>query len=170
MLSPVFLAVTILYAALCATLLGAEYTFGLRRDQIAIRRRVPPRLSLAEAETVELEVRNLSPATLRLEVLDTTPPEWEAEGLPLTVTLPPHGATTLTYQVTSATRGRFRFGDLFVRAEQFPGLLTRQLRIPAGEEARVYPDMRDVERYEALTRRSRLRELGIHRSRLAGRG
>src|SRR5437870_4299543 len=38
------------------------------------------------------------------------------------------------------------------------------------EQVRIYPDLREVTRYELMARRSRLEELGVHRSRLTGRG
>ena len=42
--------------------------------------------------------------------------------------------------------------------------------MPAAAAVRVLPDLREVERYEVLARRSRLRELGFHRARFLGRG
>src|SRR5439155_22964510 len=76
----------------------------------------------------------------------------------------------LSYYLTPAARGRFLFGDLYARVEHFPGLAARQVRVRAADEARVYPDLRDISRYELMARRSRLEELGTHRPRLAGRG
>jgi uncharacterized protein (DUF58 family) len=167
---PAFLALALGWLALCGTLLAAEYFLGARGEQFEALRRVAPRLSLAEEERVELAVRNFSRWPARVSVLDTVPAELETGGESLATELAPQQEASLSYHVTPASRGKFRFGDLFLRVEHFPGLLTRQVRIPAEEEVRVYPDMREVERYELMARRSHLQELGIHRSRYSGRG
>ncbi len=168
--SPVFFGVALLYLAGCGVLLAAEHLLGPRPEQFRVRRSVAPRLSLGETETVQVMVRNDTRRPARVRLTDTYPARWEVADLPLAATVPPGGEVRLAYEVTPPARGRFRFGDLFLRVEQFPGLVTRQLRVPADEEVRVYPDLREVERYERMVRRSRLQEFGIHRSRLAGRG
>jgi uncharacterized protein (DUF58 family) len=86
------------------------------------------------------------------------------------VTVRPQQDASVTYHVTPRSRGRFTFGDLYARVTQAPGLSVRQVRIPAAEEVRIYPDLREVARYEVMARRSRLEDMGVHRSRLAGRG
>jgi uncharacterized protein (DUF58 family) len=168
--APVFFLVALLYFAACGALLAAEYFFGARGEQFEALRRVRPRLSLSEPETVELTVRNFSRWPAQVAVLDTTPSSLEASSLPLAAGIPPQSEVALAYEVTPTLRGKFRFGDLFLRVEHFPGMLTRQVRVPAAEEVRVLPDMREVARYEIMVRRSRLQEMGIHRSRYSGRG
>jgi uncharacterized protein (DUF58 family) len=170
MFSPVYFAGALLYLVVCSTLMAANFLLGARSGEIEVTRGVAARLSLGEAETVELTVRNRSRFHARLTVTDTVPPGWEVEDLPASVHLRPHQEVTVAYQVTPTARGRFFFGDLYVRVEHAPGLAIQQVRLPAEQEVRIYPDVREVTRYETMARRSRLSELGIHRSRLAGRG
>lgn len=165
-----FWAIALIYVVGCAALLAAEVVLGVRAGQIVVRRQVSDRLNLDEEEQVRLEVRNYSRQTLRLEVQDTYPFAWEMRDLPGELVLGPGQQAELTYYLTPTRRGRFEFGDLFVRARQFPGFAIRQFRYRAEESVRVYPDMREIARYETMVRRSRLTELGIHRSRLIGRG
>jgi len=168
--SPAFWGLALVYALGCTALMIAEALFGPRAAQIVLRREAPERLNLDEREEIRLEVRNYSWQTLRLRIDDTYPFVWEAEGLPLEVVLGPGKQARLSYHLTPTRRGQFAFGDLYARVEQFPGLAIRQFRYPAAAEVKVYPDMREVARYETMVRRSRLTELGIHRARLAGRG
>lgn len=169
-LGPGFFAAALLYFAGCCALLAGNYLLGARPEEVGISRHVAPRLSLGEREAVELRVRNDGRRTLRLEVRDTPPPGWVTEGLAAAVTVGPHQEVSVTYYVTPNARGRFQFGDLYARVEHAPGLAVRQVRVPAPEEVRIYPDLREVAKYELMIRRSRLDELGIHRSRLIGRG
>jgi uncharacterized protein (DUF58 family) len=168
--APAFFALALLYFVLCCAVMAGNYLLGARPGDVRITRRVAQRLSLGEREPVELVVRNYSRQRVRFRVEDDPPGRWEAEGLPAEVVLRPHEEASITYHVTPNSRGRFLFGDIHVRLEHAPGLAVRQMRIPAGQEVRVYPDFREVTRYELMSRRSRLQEMGIHRSRLAGRG
>src|SRR3954453_4561271 len=167
---PSLFGVALAWLAGCCALMAGNFLLGVRPGDIVILRRLPQRLSLGEREAVELVVRNYSRFTVRFTLQDSPPAGWEVEGFPLGAVLKPGQEQVLTYHVTPGARGRFLFGDLYARLEHFPGLAARQVRVPAAEEARVFPDLRDVSRYELMARRSRLEDLGIHRSRLAGRG
>ena len=103
-------------------------------------------------------------------MLDTPPRTWDTPNAPLETILRPNEEAVLSYPVTPTSRGRFLFGDFHVRIEHAPGLAVRQFKVKAPEEVRVYPDLREVARYELMARRSRLQEHGFHRSRLIGRG
>ncbi len=168
--SPVFFALALAYFAACCALMAGSYLYGVKPGSIQVTRRMFPRLSLGEPERVELTLRNYSRARVRLAVTDTPPATWDVVGLPLEAEVPPQGEVVLAYTVTAAARGRYRMGDLTVRMEHAPGLVVRQWRVPAPEEVRVYPDLKEINRYETMVRRSRLEEMGIHRSRLQGRG
>ncbi|HEU4753317.1 MAG TPA: DUF58 domain-containing protein [Armatimonadota bacterium] len=167
---PVLFPVALLYFVGCCALLAGNYLLSVRPADLQVSRHVAPRLSLGQREPVELRLRNYGRYPLRILVGDTPPPGWEVEGLPVEVVVRPHQEVVHTYHVTPNARGRFRFGDFFLRVEQYPGFALRQLRLPGGEEVRIYPDMREVTKYELMARRSRLADLGIHRSRLIGRG
>ncbi len=167
---PGLFSLALAYFVICCAFLAGTYLVGLRPEEVTITRSVPSRLSLGEREKVELRVRNFGRAPARILVTDTVPQAFEAEGLPAEVLVGAKEEATLTYYVTPGARGRFQFGDLYARVEQAPGLAVRQLSLSAPEEVRIYPDLREVTRYELMARRSRLGEFGIHRSRMVGRG
>jgi uncharacterized protein (DUF58 family) len=168
--APGWFAIALLYLFACSALMAGNYFFGARPEQIQVTRRVAPHLSLGEREQVELVVRNFGRRRVRVSVVDTPPTGWTADGLPGEAVLGPMEEGVLRYHLTPPARGRFRFGELYVRMEHAPGLAIRQWRVPCETEIRVYPDLRDVARYELMARGSRLFEYGIFRSRLAGRG
>jgi uncharacterized protein (DUF58 family) len=168
--SPGLFVAALIYFVACCALLAGNYLLGVKPEQVQIRRHVEPRLAVGEREPVEVRVRNYSRYPIRVQILDSPPPAWEVEGLPAEVSLRPGEEAALTYHVTPNSRGRFRFGDLYARLEHYPGLAVRQVRIKAAEDVRIYPDLHEVTRYETMLRRSRLSDLGIHRSRLLGRG
>lgn len=168
--APGLFLVALLYFVGCCALMVGSHLLGVKPEQVQVSRSVSPRLSLGEEEPVTLHVRNHSRASLCFVISDSVPPGWEVDGLPVEVTVRPQQDASVTYHVTPRSRGRFTFGDLYARVTQAPGLSVRQVRIPAAEEVRIYPDLREVARYEVMARRSRLEDMGVHRSRLAGRG
>jgi uncharacterized protein (DUF58 family) len=168
--APGLFPVSLLYFVACCALLAGNHLLGVRPEHLQAVRGVEQRLSLGEAETVSITLRNYGRFRCRVEVLDTPPSGWEAEGLPAEAVIAPGEEATVSYTVSPAARGRFRFGDMHLRVRHWPGLAVRQFAVPADEEVRVYPDLREVARYELMARRTRLAEHGIHRSRLIGRG
>ncbi len=87
-----------------------------------------------------------------------------------TVDLPALGQATLRYAALPVRRGAYRFGDVTVRYPTGLGLLLRQHTYPLAREVKVYPNLRDVKRYELALRRGHLQEVGLRRTRQYGVG
>jgi uncharacterized protein (DUF58 family) len=138
-----------------------------------LERRHEDRLSLAAWNPVEVRVRLRRGARpLRLWLRDTPPPTFgiaEAERL-LRGRVWPRQAESFRYTVRPPRRGRFAFGDLYLRWQSPWGLLWRQARFPAAAAVQVYPNLVDIKKYDLLLRRHRLWELGLRRTRLRGSG
>ncbi len=158
------------WLACCGAVLVALRLFGAQPGDVEIQRQVAERLNLGETEPVTLLIRNNSRYPLSLDVTDDTPHGWGAAGLPGSLRIPARSEVELTYHVTPPARGKREFGDIHFRFRQSPGLLGRVGRISAVQAVRVYPDMREVSRYEDSVRRNRLSEFGVRRARLVGRG
>src|ERR687884_2097534 len=76
---------------------------------------------------------------------------------------------SVTYRVQPGQRGDYAFGDLFVRAEGPLGLVRRQWRLPdTGRAVRVYPNLRDLRKYDLLVRRGLQVQPGASAVRLPG--
>lgn len=165
-----FFAAALIYLALCLALLAASYLFGPGAGSLDASRDFSTRMSLGEWEEVAVQIQNRSGGELIVELTDTLPAGWRSRRLPASHRLQPRERAVIRYQVKPPARGGAQFGDLYAWIATPGGLYQRRLRIPAAAEARVYPDLKAIGRYEALLRRSRLSELGIRRARLAGRG
>jgi len=81
-----------------------------------------------------------------------------------------HEETTLEYTARPRYRGTFAFGDVHLRHEGPLRLVHRQSRARAAAPAHVYPDLREVRRYEVTLRRGLAYDAGQRRARLPGAG
>src|SRR5947207_495701 len=67
-------------------------------------------------------------------------------------------------------RGTFQFGDLHTRQPGPLGLMERRGRVDAAVEVKVYPDLREIRRYEITLRRGLAYDAGQRRARIPGAG
>ncbi|MCS6859678.1 MAG: DUF58 domain-containing protein, partial [Abditibacteriales bacterium] len=88
----------------------------------------------------------------------------------LTGDIPPFGERVFEYRVTPPQRGRYEFGDIHVRLESGWRLATHQFAVAARQEVRVFPNLKGIARYEAMSRQSHLWEFGLRPSRRVGQG
>jgi len=143
-------------AADAALLLAAAIDAWLGRGKfVSVERESSPVLSVGRGNPVRLHVRSAARRRLRVSVTDDRPVEIAAEGLPAAVTLPAHGRATVVYHLRPSRRGAIELGDHHVRYPSPLGLWQRQLRLPARQALKVYPDVTAVRAYELLARQSR---------------
>ena len=161
------LAVGIMAAALLAA--AADNLLSRRATLLQAERDTPEVLSLGAPNRIVITVRSRCNHPLILIVKDDPPPEFTTPRRWKRLRLPPHWSQRLSYRTTPYRRGDFRFGDLHVRVLSRLRLSWWQRTIPAAENVRVYPNLQDVRRWEALARRGRLEDLGI-RARTRGEG
>ena len=154
--SPAFgwlaLAVDVAVLALCAV----DFLRAPRADTVRVSRQVEPILSSGTRNPVHLDFERTDrgPSPLRLDVRDEPPLDVESTGHRQPLTLPAGPATPgaparLTYFVTPPARGDARFGDVHLRLVGPLGLCARQVRVPASQAVKVYPDLTALSR-EAL--------------------
>jgi uncharacterized protein (DUF58 family) len=137
-----------------------------RRGLVRVEREVPPVLSVGRDNAVRLSVRSLAGRPLTVSLTDDLPDEARATDLPATVELAPRGRVTVTYHVRPSLRGSYVLGSHHVRYPSPLGLWLRQLRIPASNPIKVYPDVKAVRTYELLARQNR--EAAMRAVRLRG--
>lgn len=139
---------------------------------LTVEREHDERLSLGEANLVELRVRwdGLGGTARRLRVRDEIPAGLPSDHEPFAGAIAPGGEWSGRYHLHPRRRGEYRFGRVVLRVETERGLLiwqgARQPELPA----RVYPNILAVRRYELLARQGRLQEVGLRRTRLTGAG
>ena len=112
-------------------------------------------MSLARPVDVTLEVKNLLRRKVRFKINDAVFEQAEAEGLPQEVEIGAGLVRRVTYRLRSMQRGPQTLGPHFVRYASPGGFWIRQIRIPAENTVRVFPDVQAVRHYEMLARQNR---------------
>lgn len=126
-----------------------------RGRSISVKRESTPVLSVGRANPIRLRLESAARRPLEVTVTDDCPPEISALDLPRRVRLPPGGQATVVYHLRPRRRGLIHLGDHHVRYPSPLRLWQRQLRLPARDTLRVYPDVTAVREYELLARKSR---------------
>jgi uncharacterized protein (DUF58 family) len=166
-------------------LAGAAADWRLAGDiaRVAATREVADKLSLGAWNPVRLVLRNGAARALRLDVRDVYPPDFRvrlgdrelepgaATAVPgrLPEPLPSGGERIVEYRVGPRQRGDYRFEGLHLRATGPLGFVRRAHAVPGGAAGvRVYPNLRQVQRFELLARRGMELEAGQRALRVAG--
>lgn len=150
--SPAFgwlaLALDVAVVALCAV----DFLRAPGAGAVRVRRVVEPILSSGIRNPVQLELERVDggPGALRLDVRDEPPADMASTGHRQALVLPSASSPSrLTWYLTPPARGDARFGDVHLRLTGPLGLCARQVRVPAAQEVKVYPDLTALTR-EAL--------------------
>ena len=185
-------ALLALAATVTVTVLGLALLDALRSPRpraIAVEREVEDRLSLGAPNAVVVRLQNRSRYPLRLLARDESPegfrllrvqdappsPERRLDAAPtrtpvVRLELPALERATLCYEVMPVRRGAYRFGNVTLRYPTMLGLLQRQHTYTLARDVKVYPNLRDVKRYDLALRRGQMQEVGLRRTRQFGVG
>jgi uncharacterized protein (DUF58 family) len=169
---PLFFALAAIYAAALAIITALDWARSPAPARFRVARESETKLSLGAENPVLVTVtdpRREGPP-IRFVVRDVPP----AEATPGPVLLPgevaPRATAELRYTVAPPRRGDFAFGDTYLRVTSLLGLTERQTRHATATPVKVYPNLREVQRYELLARRGQLFELGLKNARRLGTG
>ncbi len=137
-----------------ALLAGLDALLG-RRGLVRVERAASEVFSVGRSNPVALELRSNARRKLKVRVMDDVPANATTHDLPATVELKPGASAVVRYRVTPSKRGEYSLGDHHVRYPTPLGLWQRQLRIPATQSVKVYPDVKSIRTYELLARQDR---------------
>lgn len=140
------------------------------RQPFVVKRRFDPVLSIGVENPVSLDVENTSSAPLTLTIKDEYPCGFTSDHPDVTARIPPFESRTLRYRVTPYERGEYVFGTCFVRRRSKLGLWLFDEGIPMKENARVYPNVQTVKKYDLLSRKQMLNLAGIKPAKIYGQG
>lgn len=149
LVDPSMLWTMLLTDGVIALLAGADAWLAYR-PLVTISRTTRDVFSIGQPNPVRLEIRSLARRALSLVVKDDLFDHSESDDLPLELTLAPRARATLVYHVKPTRRGAHELGDHYVRYLSPLRLWIRQVRIPATDVIKVYPDVRAVRTYELL--------------------
>ncbi|MBK8313681.1 MAG: DUF58 domain-containing protein [Acidobacteria bacterium] len=140
-----------------------------------ISRHIPARFMIGQENKVEVQVSHSYPRKFSIQIKDEYPPDLELRGERLLIAEPRRSgirsyAASVGYKLYAFSRGDYSFGDILIRWVSPWGLTVRQVRIPASETVKVYPNINEARRHELSARRNRQQLLGHRRTRMRGQG
>lgn len=141
-----------------------------RLDERDVHRVAEPQLSLGAPNRVAITVHNPFARGIRLRVRDDVPVSFRVDRREAALAIQAGGEASLTYVARPRHRGTFRFGDVHLRTVGPFDLVERQSVARAAAPANVYPDLREIRRYDIITRRGLAYDAGQRRARIPGAG
>lgn len=123
--------------------------------RVSVQRTAPDVMSLSRRNKVTLRLRAETRFVRWVEVQDDLFEGAEARDLPAKLKLKRRAPSSVAYHVEPALRGAHLLGDHHVRLPSPLGLWILQRRIPAQHAVRVYPDLKQLQEFDALSRQDR---------------
>jgi uncharacterized protein (DUF58 family) len=146
-----------------------DYVLTFKGGEIQGERICPRHFSIGTENFVGIRLRNPLPYSRRVRVRDQTPLEWPAAPV-LKVVIPGKSPLNLNYPAVPPERGRYGFGDIFIRVEGPLGLISRPMKVSTPEEVRVYPSLQSLRCANLATYRRVAHQWGLRPTRWRGEG
>lgn len=125
------------------------------RRRVSVQRVAPDVMSLSRRNRVGLRLRSESGGDLTVAVNDDLFEGAEARDLPVYVALSGRTTAVVDYHVEPSLRGAHALGDHHLRLPSPFGLWTLQRRISARKAVRVYPDLKQLQQFDLLSKQDR---------------
>jgi uncharacterized protein (DUF58 family) len=135
---------------------------------LTVSRRTQEVFSIGQPNPVTVELRSRTRRRLRVELTCELFEHASTADLPTKLTLRGRARDVVRFRVVPRRRGAFLLGDLVVRYQSPLGLWKKQVRFPAYQPVRVYPDVQSVRTWELLARQDRQHSLMRTTRRLGG--
>lgn len=156
--------------ALVAAALLLDAVLAPRAGAFDVSLRLPGVLSLGNEEEIGVEIRNRSGLGGRGWLRVQVPETWSPRRLLEPLTLEPRRIVEAAYRATPRKRGKFELGPVHLRLPSPLGLLWRDYAFDARQEAKIYPAVAAIKRFDLLSRKLRTRDLGLRSQRQRGQG
>ncbi|MFN8526726.1 MAG: DUF58 domain-containing protein [Chloroflexota bacterium] len=155
---------------LLAGLVWLDQRQSVQPGEIVVAREMADRLSIGEANPVNVVITNRTEETLRIQLRDEVPLPLEVSVERLELEVGPRATSRVVYSIVPPRRGDFQIGRLVVRSLSQFRLTWRQHAFPLTRSVKVYPNLRDMHRYNLMVRRGMLLEAGTRTARRFGQG
>ncbi len=126
-----------------------------RQLPLTLERQVARVLSVGRPNPALIVLHNSGRQALRVTVQDDGAEAIEVQGLAVDTVAPSGSTVEIRYYLQPAKRGEHRLGDLWLRTPSRLGLWQRQVRVPAQQIVRVYPDVQQVRVWDLMVLQSR---------------
>lgn len=161
----------LLFNGVVALLLGVDWLSTAKPDSLKIERLYEHRLSLGVENPITLKIENRSRVELEVTVKDEPPASFKASASCLEAKLPAGSVSLLRYTLEPHKRGDYTFGCINFRYLSRWGFFLRQSLVNMERNAiRVYPNIKEIRKYQLLAGRGHLIEAGLRSSRVVGLG
>ncbi len=120
--------------------------------EISAQRELPPRFALGVEHQIKLILQNRSNRSLSVAWRDEVPDTFELLSELSPGRVPATGAAQFIYSVLPLKRGAVDFGAVVLRVRGAAGLLQKQITLRLVDVVKVYPNFKDVGRYELLAK------------------
>jgi uncharacterized protein (DUF58 family) len=131
-------------------------------------RSTPEKLSNGDPNEIQLFLENFFPFTVRLEVIDEIPHQFQKRDVLFKLVLPPRQKKTIHYELRPIKRGEYSFGTVNVFVRSPIQLINRRFRFSQNAWVPVYPSYQQMRKYELLAISNRLTEAGVKKIRRIG--
>ncbi|MEO6537262.1 MAG: DUF58 domain-containing protein [Ferruginibacter sp.] len=131
------------------------------------KRLVSARLSNGEKNTVQLNIKNTSPFSIGMRIIDELPFQFQERGFAIKKVFLGLQHLNLRYIVKPAERGTYYFGNIILYVHSQVGLVVKRHIIAAAESVSVYPSFTSLRNHQLLSQaiidtpgRQRMRKIG----------
>ncbi len=115
--------------------------------RLRTRRVTPKVMSLGDENNINIEIQNLSPQGLNVEVIDELPFEFQKRDFSLLLNLHSDESRRISYPIRPVIRGSFAFGKIRLFISSFIGLISRRINFDREQEVPVYPSIVQMKQY-----------------------
>jgi len=165
------LYVTLLYDIGLAAVALVDLVLAEKASSFRIEREMEQRFAMGAENEVTIKVVNRSGRKVTFIVKDDYPSQMELlSAREAQLTIPSGRSRAWSYELLPTARGRYNFGNTYIRFLTPLGLLWRQMVYLTECDVKVYPDIREARKHEIYAHRNRRPEPGIRRMRLRGQG
>jgi uncharacterized protein (DUF58 family) len=147
-----------------------DYRLALRWQQVSATVSSGRIFSIGAKNNLTLTVTNHGRLPLQLDILPDIPQSWREIPENSRHHIPPFTTSEKCLAYIPMRRGTFRIERLNIRFPSPYRLLRMYIHQPVSIDIEVYPNVKAISHYVAMSRLNRLYELGIHRQQLAGTG
>lgn len=157
------------YNAVILALLIFDFIIS-QRLSFSVQREFDRILSIGIENPVQISVKNRSGYPFSVTIKDEYPLQFLASEKELKGKISKHETETFCYTVTPFKRGEYTFGSVFTRRMSHLGLWVFENKYDLETQAKVYPNVYMVKKYDILSRKQMLNLLGVKPSKIYGQG
>lgn len=157
----------LLLAVVAAVVADAALLFN-RKSGIRAQRILPEKLSNGDGNPVQVDIRNLYPYTIRANVIDEVPFQFQMRDFSVLKTIKPGANAFFEYVLTPKERGTYHFGALNVFVKSPLGLVSRRFMFQKDVVLPSYPSFIHLRKYELMALQNEFLMGGIKKIRRLG--